>query len=143
MYDISGRVYTLDGVLAGVGHGWGKIVQRLIRDLFDLGWDGSVHQIKEKFGGLRFYIGAGSDRIFQRIYEAEGESDKTCEECGHEGKSCGDGWMLTLCETCDRWRKRLRKESDYSSKKCNEIYHLKARIKKLEDELAGHELWSR
>jgi hypothetical protein len=100
IYDPYGRRWPLDWVLQGVGPGWSKIVQRLIRDLFLLGWDGNLHQIKEKFGGLRFYIGGGSDAIYRRIDQAEAESFKTCELCGEPGKLYADGWCISRCTTC-------------------------------------------
>lgn len=96
--DAWGRLYPLDHVLAGVGRGWTKIVQRLIRDLFLLGWDGELHQIKEKFGGLRFYIGGGSDAIWKRIDDAEKESLRTCDVCGAPGEPGHRGWIVTRCE---------------------------------------------
>ena len=40
---------------SGVGDGWVPIVDRLITDLEAMGWRGQVRQVKEKFGGLRFY----------------------------------------------------------------------------------------
>jgi len=109
IYDPFGRVWPLDYVLQGVGPGWSKIVQRLIRDLFILGWDGQLHQIKEKFGGLRFYIGGGSDAIFERINKAENESFKVCESCGEPGKIWPEWyWMATHCEACNEKRKKER-----------------------------------
>ena len=99
--DAFGRHYPLSSVLRGVNSGWSHLVCRLIRDLEKLGWDGELHQIKEKFGGLRFYIGGGTDEIHSRIADAENESYKTCEMCGESGgcKEIG-GWTTTLCEGC-------------------------------------------
>ena len=94
----SGKEWPLEFVLAGVGEGWRVIVSLLIHDLFEMGWDGELHQIKEKFGGLRFYIGGGSDEIHKRIQEAESDSLKTCERCGRPGKQRNAGWIRTLCE---------------------------------------------
>lgn len=54
---------------------WLPIVDRLIGDLIELGWDKTIIQIKEKFGGLRFYIGKSSDEIGARIRKAEEECD--------------------------------------------------------------------
>ena len=54
-----------------VDNGWLKLIKELIEDLIKLGWDKQVTQVKEKFGGLRFYINEGSDEIFNRITEAE------------------------------------------------------------------------
>ena len=92
------RPTTKENVLACVGAGWHPLVSHLIDDLFELGWDGRVAQVKEKFGGLRFYVGAGNPVIWNRIQEAEKESYKTCEECGAPGQLRTDGWMKTLCE---------------------------------------------
>lgn len=79
--------------------GWNVMIKRLIEDLIELGWDKQICQVKEKFGGLRFYIKQGSDAIYDRISVAEKESYKTCEKCGEEGKLRNDiGWHLTLCE---------------------------------------------
>ena len=72
----------------------------LVRDLVALGWDGTVYQVKEKFGGLRFYIEAGSEEIHQRILQAERRSYLTCEECGRPGLPNREGWIRTLCEEC-------------------------------------------
>jgi hypothetical protein len=84
------------------------MVVNLMKDLFDLGWDGHLDQIKEKFGGLRFYIGGGDEAIFERINEAERESYHTCETCGRPGQLRGDGWMVTICNTCNTWLKKVR-----------------------------------
>ncbi|MGH7274486.1 MAG: hypothetical protein ACREIQ_08535 [Nitrospiria bacterium] len=94
-----GRLWSREDVLAGVGRGWRMLVGRLIDDLFSMGWDGQLIQIKEKFGGLRFYVSAATEEISKRIEQAAEESEHTCETCGEEGKiSSWDGfWMLTLC----------------------------------------------
>ena len=82
-----------------VGNGWFPIIKSLIEDLIKLGWDKETTQVKEKFGGLRFYINSGSDEIHQRILQAEKESYETCEECGKLGELRKDiGWYLTLCD---------------------------------------------
>lgn len=89
-----------------VGAGWRPLLDKLRVDLFRLGWDGSIHQVKEKYGGLRFYIGGGSDEIFDRIYKAEEESLKTCESCGAPGSQHGLHWTITLCQQCLAERER-------------------------------------
>jgi len=83
-----------------VGKGWHDILLRLYDDLVDLGWDYSLLQVKEKFGGLRFYIGLGSNEIHERISQAERESLETCEECGQPGTlEARSFWVRTLCPT--------------------------------------------
>jgi hypothetical protein len=97
--------FTVDGLKdfakACVGEGWHQLVEDLIDDLIKLGWNRSIHQVKEKFGGLRFYIGGGSDPIFDRIDIAEEESLKICENCGKPGMEHAKmGWIYTLCTVC-------------------------------------------
>lgn len=98
-----------------VGPGWGDILKRLIEDLFELGWDGHVLQVKEKFGGLRFYVGSGSEAIHARIGDAESESNRTCEQCGAPGKVQGKFWLKTLCDE----HAKAREESVVSGRCCD------------------------
>ena len=58
-----------------------------------------VEQIKEKFGGLRFYYQGGDDTIRGMVRMAEAWADRSCEECGAPGTSGGKGWIKTLCPT--------------------------------------------
>lgn len=55
-------------------------------------------QVKEKFGGLRFYYDGGDDHISGMVRMAEAWADNTCEECGNPGKSRKGGWIQTLCD---------------------------------------------
>jgi hypothetical protein len=57
-----------------------------------------VAQIKEKFGGLRFYYDGGDERIFGMVIMAESWAGRTCETCGNKGKQRGGGWIRTLCD---------------------------------------------
>lgn len=88
-----------DSNFFAVDEGWFPIIKDLIVDLIALGWDKQTCQVKEKFGGLRFYINAGSDEIFNRISEAENQSYETCEVCGKPGELRRDlGWYWTFCD---------------------------------------------
>jgi hypothetical protein len=86
--------------------GWYPLIQELIEDLIKLGWNRQVCQVKEKFGGLRFYINEGSKEIHDRISKAEADSYTICEETGLPGKLRTDlGWHVTLCDA--EYEKRL------------------------------------
>jgi hypothetical protein len=79
--------------------GWYQIIKDLIVDLIELGWNKEVCCVKEKFGGLRFYINEGNEEIFNRIIEAERLSYTICEVTGEPGILRNDiGWYQTLCE---------------------------------------------
>lgn len=57
----------------------------------------SIGQVKEKFGGLRFYIDGGTEEHRHYIRFAEAMSFRTCEQCGAPGETRNIGWMKTLC----------------------------------------------
>lgn len=64
-----------------------------------------VMQVKEKYGGLRFYTGGISEKIADEVFavidEYEKKSQKTCELCGQPGKiEAKNGWFSCQCDTC-------------------------------------------
>ena len=96
-YGFHGREVSVDDLIGGM-EGWREIVESLVNDLVDMGWDRTLFQIKEKFGGLRFYAGECSEEMYDRVAEAERKSLETCMKCGKPGVPTGPGWILTLCE---------------------------------------------
>lgn len=98
-----------------VGDGWIPLLTELVAELdrFDCSYD--VHQVKEKFGGLRFYVGVdhvdecpsfeddywASCPVHSAIIDAEVRSCVTCERCGAKGLIRTDlGWHMALCDDC-------------------------------------------
>jgi hypothetical protein len=77
------------------GDGWFAIVWQLCEDLEPLVIEAEkateqrfeVTQVKEKFGGVRFYVNHRTDAIRKRIEAAETESLRTCEVCGQSGRA--------------------------------------------------------
>jgi hypothetical protein len=60
----------------------------------------TAEQVKEKFGGLRFY-GYNSDAEIQAmIAVAESLSVRTCEYCGDKATTVTKGWIKNLCDKC-------------------------------------------
>ena len=58
-------------------------------------------QVKEKFGGLCFYIYGGDDFIDGCISMAESMSYHICSECGDKTNSVSNrGWIHSLCLRC-------------------------------------------
>ena len=97
-----------------VGPGWWTIIETLCahidehvkfkneqRDRWNRG-DGcepvTIAQIKEKFGGLRFYYDGGDSVVAGMVYMAEAWAAHSCEVCGNMGKSRSGGWIRTLCD---------------------------------------------
>jgi hypothetical protein len=80
--------------------GWFDILWRLCEDLEPLvaGHRFEVLQVKEKFGGLRFYVNYKTEDIDRRIGIAAEESFRTCEICGQPGKLQEDSRIKTLCD---------------------------------------------
>ena len=70
-------------------------------------------QVKEKFGGLRFYTDQADDYVRNIINFAEHMSYFICEDCGTtNGATQNDhGWITTLCPEC--------RKKDFETKKKN------------------------
>jgi hypothetical protein len=63
-----------------------------------------VRQVKEKFGGLRFYVNCkteDAEDIDRRIGIAAEESFRTCEICGQPGKLREGSFIKTLYDEHD------------------------------------------
>jgi hypothetical protein len=108
------------------GPGWRRLYEPLLKlcDLYGV----EVMQVKEKFGGLRFYVNGTSD-LDDLIVAAERQSLRTCEDCGengqtynseknvHEpkattGRSRTSGWIRTLCASCrEQWDAKREQEA--------------------------------
>ena len=69
-----------------------------------------VHQIKEKFGTLRFYEEGGDAVTGAYVNLAEQMSGRICEVCGNRGVLRGGGWIRALCDTHAEGREELRSE---------------------------------
>jgi hypothetical protein len=95
------------GMGIACGRGWYNLIDKLCEEL-DVYPDIEAAQVKEKFGGLRFYIGPVSKDHFDKVYEIiakyETLSMKTCEICGEKGSRKGDGWVRTMCDPCQTQR---------------------------------------
>jgi hypothetical protein len=102
--EIRKRVDDGMGCGSAIGEGWYDIIRELDAELAALYPDYVVHQVKEKFGGLRYYIGTVPKDVFDAMYEAigaaEAKADVTCDVCGEPGKIGRVGqWLIaTRCE---------------------------------------------
>jgi hypothetical protein len=91
-----------------VGFGWYPILEKLCANIqHHIDWKEKqgnpipqvvVEQIKEKFGGLRFYYQGGDEYIHGMVTMAESWADIACEECGGIGTRRSGGWIRTLCD---------------------------------------------
>jgi hypothetical protein len=58
-------------------------------------------QMKEKFGGLRFYTNGHNDFIEGMIMMAEYKCSNTCQDCGSkEDIGMTSGWISVFCRSC-------------------------------------------
>ena len=123
-----------------VSNGWFGLIKSLIDDLIELGWDKQTCQVKEKFGGLRFYINAGSDEIHNRIMQTEKESYTVCEKCGEDGEIRTDiGWYSTLCDAHYKKSKNSRTRVSFDYDGTLALPSVEEFAKELVDE--GYEVW--
>ena len=89
-------------------------------------------QVKEKFGGLRFYHSGGDRHIEGMVSMAENMSYSICEFCGStENVGSTSGWIYTICKECyDTSDKRISslKWNEHEDKKieiCKELRKIK------------------
>lgn len=105
-----------------IGPGWEPLVLDTHKKLVEITRDYRISQIKEKFGGLRFYAyGFGEDHAaaYRVLNDAEVLSYKICEQCGTtddvttEVLGPGQWWLFTLCSTCraSRFNERQARDS--------------------------------
>lgn len=106
-----------------VGEGWWPILETLCANIqsYTDWWNKNretrpvveqvvVEQIKEKFGGLRFYYQGGDDKIRGMVIMAEAWAGHHCETCGKPGRQREGGWIMTLCDEHEAERQQRRKE---------------------------------
>ena len=137
LYEGLGVHWREGGMLGGigVGPGWWDIIREVSQGLESLmkqepTFKLKVVQVKEKYGGLRFYVDkiGGSywdnnesehtfledaepkqayEKATQLIRKAERESLTTCEYCGAKEAYMSDysSWLKTLCTECHEERK--------------------------------------
>jgi hypothetical protein len=87
------------------GDGWFDLLWRLCERLEpvvvaaekETGRGFEVLQVKEKFGGLRFYGNYQNDVISTLIEVSQFESLHICEVCGQPGQPRLGNWIQTLC----------------------------------------------
>lgn len=87
----------------GVNDGWLPIIDQLCNTLQNMsdsdGLQIEAVQVKEKFGGLRFYVSQYDPNVEGLISKAEAKASKTCDVCGKDGKSRNiNGWIATRCD---------------------------------------------
>jgi len=81
--------------------GWKEIIIELTNKLEKIDPDFKIHQIKEKFGGLRVYVEIKkSTDAYELINIAEQKSLSTCMLCGEKGsrRKTSSGWIATFCD---------------------------------------------
>lgn len=99
-----------------IDEGWYQLIHDLLEELIKTDWDRDIHQIKEKFGGLCFYIGGASQEVHEIIRKYEALSYLTCEVCGEKGELrkdtgwAGGRWYKTMCDKHYQELKEERKD---------------------------------
>ena len=109
------RGYTRDVMLPMAfgfecGDGWYGIINHCCKMIqYDVDKNKKTQvtasQVKEKFGGLRFYIDGASEKSYDITDFFESLSYIICEECGSSNattESSSTGWIRTRCKDCSK-----------------------------------------
>lgn len=99
--------YPIDLYDIECGYGWYGIIFPIINYINKYNKDNpestiEIYQIKEKFGGLRFYTSYTTPELDEMINNAEDWSFLICENCGSPVNvtTKGPKWITTLCDKC-------------------------------------------
>lgn len=91
------------------GDGWFDLIDELSKSLVKLDPAIRVGQVKEKYGGLRFYLdkGASDENLWSTVDDlidgAEAKSYEICEGCGSENNvTIKNRWVGPICEDCHK-----------------------------------------
>lgn len=116
-------LFAGDNIGLSAGVGWWPALEDAFNEITGIlntyqGLGFNAVQIKEKFGGLRFYYDCGrtegsqlSDELLQEarakidhaVMEAERKASTACEICGQPGTRMGKHWIKNLCEEHKRY----------------------------------------
>ena len=79
-----------------------QMVEELNQELVKGGFvnDYRITQIKEKYGGLRWYDNGNTKEGYNIINKYESLSQRTCICCGKPAKYITLGWISPFCEDC-------------------------------------------
>jgi len=113
-----------------VGEGWQPLLEEIEQKLAEIKVEYDVLQIKEKFGGLRYYINVKStdpdlvNAAFDAVHEVEEKSFHICEVCGQPGQNTSGGgfWLKTLCPTHEEEREERRREEQEEMERSKESH---------------------
>ena len=113
LMDILNRIPDGWGRWLSLGKGWYPLVIEINHKLRFMYPDYEIHQVKEKYGTLRYYYGFPHDPDKEKvnpmigdimddiITAAEQISTYTCETCGGRGRTrMHNYWYKTLCKYC-------------------------------------------
>lgn len=107
-----------------VGDGWEPIIREASKKLEAIivampeekRKDYYAFQVKQKFGGLRFYLSTGTEEMYKVTGEVEAKSMKLCEECGEPGAIAGTTWLTCYCpKHREEWEERRRDSAKMKS----------------------------
>lgn len=103
-----------------VGEGWWPIIESLCANIQShTDWKNKnsevipqvvVMQVKEKFGGLRFYYEGGDEQIQGMVTMAETWASASCEDCGAPATKQTSGWIKNVCDKHFEEHEARRKE---------------------------------
>ena len=80
---------------------------------------------KSKYGGLRFYIEGGNDKIHNIIHRYETLTENICEICGEPDVGSTSGWITPICKKCytkNKWHSEPYDEAISEDRRMTDWY---------------------
>jgi hypothetical protein len=128
LFDKYPKIFAQKDLGIDTGDGWYDILDTLCgqiqnhlkhnlrKDQDPTGVNVEAVQVKQKFGGLRFYYNGGDEFIQGLTSMAEAISNRTCEECGSPATtgtlSHYTKTQCLRCSACENYRDNLKVENE-------------------------------
>jgi hypothetical protein len=91
-----------------VGPGWLPIIDEALGKMVAAGWDRKLAQVKQKFCGIRIYVGGASSAAIEAIIrDAEAKCARACEHCGAPRGLEAPRNGIALCADCEAVEEKL------------------------------------
>ena len=120
LFDKYPKIFVQKDLEIDTGDGWYNILDTLCGQIQNLNllkqFNVEAVQVKQKFGGLRFYYNGGDEFIEGLTSMAEAISNRTCEECGSPATTTTRGHYTKTqclrCSPCEDYRDNLKVENE-------------------------------
>ena len=102
LLEILNRIPVGWGRWISCAKGWYPLIVETNKKMRLLSPEYEIHQIKEKFGELRFYWGVSASENLEKVSEEQEEHNRLVREIMHDVESNAEQRSRAICELCGK-----------------------------------------